>query len=417
MKELFLKYILFILLSIHIFAVDATVKIEKDVEDRTRIALVDASSVSNTDFFNILQSDLKISGHFLADITHHKGDINTNYLTPALKNKEYVLKYNLTQKNGTKLLVRLLKTSNSSEVFKKSYAIPSKNKMPFLAHKAVSDINAVLKYPDVSWLTRYIVFARYTTPGKSEIVLADYTFNYKKTIIKGGLNLFPKWADKNQKSFYYSSYNGLRPILYKMNIYTGRKEKMAVSEGMLVCSDVRKDGTKLLLTMAPEGQSDIYELDVSSKTKTRVTKFKGIDVNGKYLDNESSIVFVSDRLGYANIFKKGLNATSVSQVVYHGRNNNAVDAHGSKIVYSSRESKKSFGANTFNIYLASSKNSSTRPLTTTGTNQFPKFSLDGNVILYIKHRGNGSSVGYINLLSQQSVLFPISGRKIQSIDW
>jgi TolB protein len=186
---------------------------------------------------------------------------------------------------------------------------------------------------------------------------------------------------------------------------------------MLVCSDVRKDEKKILLTMAPEGHADIYELDVISKAKKRVTKFKGIDVNGKYLENEDSIVFVSDRLGYANIFKKGLNDSSVSQLVYHGRNNNAVDAHGSKIVYASRESQKSFGNNTFNIYLTSSNSNSTRPLTTTGTNQFPKFSVDGNVVLYIKHRGSGSSIGYINLESQQSLLFPISGRKIQSIDW
>jgi len=412
-----LKYVLFLLVSLNLFAVDATVKIEKDVEHRTRIALVDASTSINNTFFKILQADLKISGHFIADKIHHKGDIGSNYLSPVLKSKEYVLKYALTQERGTKLLIRLVKASDSTEVFKKSYAIPSKNKMPFLAHKAISDINAVLKYPDVSWMNRYVIFARYTRSGKSEIVLADYTFNYKKSIIKGGLNLFPKWADKDQKSFYYSSYNGLRPILYKMNIYTGAKEKMAISEGMIVCSDVRKDGTKLLVTMAPEGQADIYELDVSSKSKRRVTKFKGIDVNAKYLDDESSIVFVSDRLGYANIFKKSLHGSSVSQVVYHGRNNNAVDAHGSKIVYSSRESQKSFGANTFNIYLTSSKSSSTRPLTTTGSNQFPKFSVDGNIVLYIKHRGRGSSVGYINLESHQSLLFPISGRKIQSIDW
>ncbi|HIP27871.1 MAG TPA: Tol-Pal system protein TolB [Sulfurovum sp.] len=412
-----MKYLLFLLLSLNLFAVDATVKIEKDVEDRARIALVDASTSKNNTFFKILLADLKISGHFIADTTQHKGDISSNYLSPTLKSQEYVLKYNLTQESGTKLLVKLIKASDSTEVFKKSYAIPSKNKMPFLAHKAVSDINKVLKYPDISWMNRYVIYARYTTPGKSEIVLADYTFNYKKSIIKGGLNLFPKWADKDQKSFYYSSYNGLKPILYKMNIYTGKKEKMATSEGMLVCSDVSKDGRKLLLTMAPEGQADIYELDVASKAKKRVTKFNGIDVNGKYLGDESSVVFVSDRLGYANVFKKGLNTSSVSQVVYHGRNNNAVDAHGSKIVYASRESQKSFGANKFNIYLTSSTSTSARPLTTTGTNQFPKLSVDGNVILYIKHRGNSSSVGYINLESQQSLLFPISGRKIQSIDW
>jgi len=412
-----LKYLLFILLSLNLFAVDATVKIEKDVENRAHIALVDASPILNNAFFKILQADLKISGHFLADATHYEGDISSNYLVPKLKSQEYVLKYSLNQVKGTVLLIRLLKASDSTEIFKKRYAISSKNKIPFIAHKAISDINKVLKFSDISWINRYVIFSRYTSPGKSEIVLADYTFNYKKTIIKGGLNLFPKWADKNQKSFYYSAYSGLRPILYKMNIYTGAKENIAVSEGMISCSDVRDDGHKLLATMAPHGQADIYEIDVATKAKKRVTKFNGIDVNGKYLNGGNSIVFVSNRLGYASIFKKGLNSSSVSQVVYHGHNNNSVDTHGNKIVYSSRESQRSFGHNTFNIYLTSSSNATTRPLTTTGTNQFPKFSTDGSVILYIKHTGHGSSIGYINLESHQSLLFPISGRKIQSIDW
>ena len=412
-----MRILLLLLLSLNLFAVDATIKIEKDVEQRSRIALVDGSATPNNTLFKMLQSDLKISGHFLADAAYHKGDIASAFIEPALKSKEYLLKYALSSGSNTVLTVRLLKTSDGTEIFKKSYAIPAPRKLPFLAHKAISDINNVLGYPDISWINRYVIFSRYTRPGQSEIVLADYTFNYTKTIIRGGLNLFPKWADKAQKSFYYSSYKGLMPTLYKINIYSGAKEKIVSSEGMLVCSDVSRDGSKLLLTMAPNGQADIYEYGVHSGTKTRITRFNGIDVSGKYVDDESRIVFVSNRLGYANIFKKSIHASAVSKLVYRGRNNNAVDAYNDKIVYSSRESKKSFGNNTFNLYLASSRGTNTRPLTTTGANQFPRFSTDGSVILYIKHRGRGSSIGYTNLESHQSLLFPLSGRKIQSIDW
>ncbi len=412
-----MKYILILLLSINLFSVDAILKIEKDVEQRSRIAIVDASSVVNENFFKILLADFKISGHFLADTTHYKGDIDSNYLLPALKSKEYVLKYTLTQQSGTKLLVRLLKASDSTEVFRKSYAIPRVDKTPFLAHRAVSDINRVLKYPDISWISRYVVFSRYVASKQSEILLSDYTFSYQKVIIRGGLNLFPKWADAGQKSFYYTSYRNLLPTLYKINIYTGAKEKIASSEGMIVCSDVSSDGSKLLLTMAPEGQADIYELNLATKSKTRVTSFNGIDVNGKYIDNESRIVFVSNRLGYANIFKKDIYSRAISQVVYHGKNNNSCDTHKDKIVYVSRESKNTFGDNTFNLYLTSSTDSATRPITTTGSNQFPRFSLDGSVIMFIKNRGHSSSIGYMNFTTQQSLLFPLRGRKIQSIDW
>ncbi len=412
-----LRYFLILLLSLNLFAVDATLKIETDVEQRSRIALVDGSTVFNEKAFKILLSDLKISGHFLADTTHYEGEIGSNFIDPALKSKEYVLKYSLIQTSGTKLLVRLLKASNGAQVFKKSYAITSTKKMPFLIHKAIYDVNHVLKYPDIGWINRYVVFARYTTPKHSEILLADYTFNYQKVIIKGGLNLFPKWADSKQRSFYYTSYRDTLPTLYKINIYTGAKKKIISSEGMMVCSDVSRDGSKLLLTMAPNGQADIYELNLATNAKTRVTRFNGIDVNGKYVDNESAMVFVSNRLGYANVFKKAIHSSAVSQVVYHGRNNNACDAYGDKIVYSSRESRNAFGSNTFNLYLTSSHGSATRPLTTTGTNQFPRFSSDGSVVLFIKHTASGSSIGYINLASSQSLLFPLSGRKIQSIDW
>jgi len=412
-----LRYLLLLVLSLNLFAVDASLKIEKDVEQRSRIALEDASPSVNAAFFKILLSDLKISGHFLADSRHHRGDLKSNFIAPALKSKEYVLKYTLTQGSGTKLIIRLFKASDGTVLLKKSYAIPTTSKAPFLAHKAISDINDVLKYPSISWINRYVVFSRYTSPGQSEIILADYTFNYKKVIIRGGLNLFPKWADPQQKSFYYTSYAGVIPTLYRLNIYSGSKQKITSSEGMLVCSDVNANASKILVTMAPEGQADIYEMSSSGGSKRRITTFNGIDVNGKYVDNESRIVFVSNRLGYANIFKKSITGSGVSQVVYHGRNNNAVDAHGSKIIYSSRESQNSFGNNTFNLYLTSSSASGTRPITATGTNQFPHFSTDGSVVQYIKHRGNNSSIGYMNLGSKQSLLFPLGGKKIQSIDW
>jgi len=392
-------------------------KIEKDVEPRTSIICIDGSEVSHGQLFNILLGDLKISGHFLADSKSYKGNFAGNSIAPELKRKGYVLKYRFSNTQGAKLEVRLLKASDGTQLFEKSYAISHLEKMPFLVHKAVYDINRVLKYPDIGWINRYVVFARYTTPKHSEIVLADYTFTYQKVIIRGGLNLFPKWADKQQKSFYYTSYSSLLPTLYRVNIYNGSKRTIASSEGMMVCSDVSDDGGKILLTMAPEGQADIYEMRLSTGAKTQVTHFHGVDVSGKYLEGENQIVFVSNRVGYANIFKKAIHSPAVSQVVFHGRNNNAVDAYGNTIVYASRESSHTFGGNRFNLYLSRLNTSTTRPLTATGSNQFPRFSIDGSILLYIKQQGRSSSVGYINLKTAQSVLFPLRGKKIQSIDW
>ena len=417
MRFFIIKFIVLVWFSVQIFAVDATIRIEKDVEQRTRISIVDGSAQGKRNIFKILFSDLKISGHFLVDSRHNKGSSSSNYILPKFKSKEYVLKYNVTQYKSTQLLVRLLKAEDGTEVFKNTYSTTDRKKLPFLVHKAISDVNNVLHYPDISWINRYVVYAVYTTPRRSEIRLADYTFTYTKTIIRGGLNLFPKWADDAQKNIYYTSYSDVYPTLYKLNIYNGRKNKITSSEGMLVCSDVSKNGNKLLLTMAPNGQADIYEYTVSSKRKKRVTKFSGIDVNGRYIEDESKIVFVSNRLGHANVFKKSILGSATSQIVYKGRNNNACDAYKDKIVYVSRESSNAFGHNRFNLYVTSSKNTKTRPITTTGTNQFPRFSNNAEVVLYLKQRGDKTSIGYINLETYQSLLFPFYGKKVQAIDW
>ncbi|TNF43662.1 MAG: Tol-Pal system protein TolB, partial [Epsilonproteobacteria bacterium] len=122
MKHVLVVVVSIAIFSLNLFGVDATLKIEKDVENRARIALVDGSSEQSSKVFDILLSDLKISGHFLPDTTHHIGDVSSNYILPALKGQEYVLKYTMNQQSGSKLFVRLLKASDGTQIFKKSYA-------------------------------------------------------------------------------------------------------------------------------------------------------------------------------------------------------------------------------------------------------------------------------------------------------
>jgi len=411
-----MRFLIFFLLSISLFAeVDATIRIEKDVDQRSKIALIDDNSVQDplsNKFFKILSDDLKIAGNFISDKVHYLG-VEGN----IPEGKDYLLRYKLNTSSGASLDVQLIKASSKEMVFSKNYNIGSMNKYPFLAHQAVSDINDQIGYPSISWINRYVVYSRYSGAKKSQIILADYTMSYQKVLISGGLNLFPKWGDKAQNTIYYTSYNALMPTLYKLNIYTGAKQRIASSEGMIVCSDVSPDGNKILLTMAPNGQPDIYEIDTSSGVKNRLTTFSGIDVNGKYVDGGNNIVYISNPLGYANVYKKSLLGSAVSQLVFHGRNNNSCDSSGKHIVYSSRESSNKYSGNRFNIYLASSSGGETRPLTTTGNNQFPRFSSNGAVVMYIKNRGNSSSIGYINLNKRKTLLFPIAGNKVQSIDW
>ncbi|ADV46796.1 Tol-Pal system protein TolB [Nitratifractor salsuginis] len=414
-----MRLLLTLLLSCYLFAVDATLKIEKNVDQRAKIAVIDSSDPGmplGRKSYEIFTADLKITGHYRPDGLYHDGSFNGPILNPDLRAMEYLLKYRISESgNGVSLDVKVLKGGDSSLVFERKYSIGSQARYPFLIHRAVTDLNAAMGFTPVDWLNRYVLFARYTGRRESEVVLADYTFTYIKPIIRGGLNIFPVWGDAKQRTIYYTDYSGKLPTLYRLDLTTGQRTRILDSQGMLVCSDVSRDGKRLLLTMAPSGQPDIYEYNVATGEKRQLTTYSGIDVGGKYADKERSMVFVSNRLGYANIFKKPLAGGPITQLVFHGSNNDSCDAFDNKVVYSSKE-KSSFGK-AFNLYLTTTDGDYTRPLTSGGINQFPRFSNDGNTVLYIKRSEAGNSIGYIGLQTDLSILFPLGEHRIQSIDW
>jgi TolB protein len=412
-----MRFILFFILTINLFGVDAELTIEKDVESKTSISIIeDVNTAGSTDkhhkMFTLLLNDIKMSGHFEVDKTTRTGSFEDgSMLPPELHDREYIIKYSYSS-SGTKLDIKLILVSEERVILQKGYSVNSSQRYPFLSHNAIVDINNALGYDDISWMKRHILFSKYTSSRKSEIWVADYTLLFSSVIIRGGLNLFPKWANESQSAFYYTSYNKLFPTLYRVDMNSGNRKKIVSSEGMLVCSDVTADGSKLLLTMAPKGQTDIYEYDVEGGSKNRLTTFGGIDVNGKYLGDESRIAFVSNRMsGKANIYAKSIGSSSVSKIARHGSNNSSCDAFDKFILYSVREGKSS------NIYLGSAYSSYVRPLTSNGSNQLPRFSNDGKVILYIKQEGGKNSIGYMNLATNENALYPMQSGKIQSIDW
>ncbi len=420
------KVLVLVMLVSSMFAYDATVEIVKKMDRLPKIALQDAS-LSRIDpsfrkkFFKILAGDLKVSTHFdVVDeylLSSYDGTNEENFLS-ELK-LDLILRFNVSVESDETVIaqVKLLNAKSGQVQSEKIYKISNKNRYPFLAHKIAVELNQKIGAASIEWMEQFVIFAKYTGSKKSEIVISDYTLSFQKVAVKGGLNVFPKWANKSQNSFYYTSFSGLKPTLYRVDVRSGKREKILSSQGMLVCSDVSSDGRKLLVTMAPNDQADIYVYSVNTKKLERVTSYSGIDVNGGFVDDDKRIVFVSDRLGYPNVFAQKIGSRSVEQMVYHGKNNNSVSAFENYIVYSSRESASEFGSKTFNLYLISTKTDYIRQLTATGKNLYPRFADDAQTIMFIKYYKNQSALGIIRLNANKSYLFPLKVGKIQSIDW
>ena len=418
--------IIILILISNLFAIDAELDI---VRKQSTIPNIAVTITKNTNANNLakkikilLEKDFLVSGHFnvqASKFQQHGIDDHILYGNKAFSKIDLLLSLEIINNNKKNIIVKtnLFDINKKESVLKKTYSISNNNRYPFLSHKIAIKVNDYLKAPTIQWMDRFVIFSRYTGAKKSEIVVADYTLTYQKIVVQGGLNIFPKWASTEQESFYYTSYDEMYPSLIKQDLYTSDSKKILESDGMIVCSDVTDNGDKIIVTMAPSGQPDIYIYDLKTKLKRRLTTYSGIDVGGNFVEDNKKIVFVSDRLGKPNIFAKSIAEPGVERLVYHGKNNSQASTFNDYIVYSSRETRNEFGYNTFNLYLISTQSESIRRLTTQGLNQFPKFSSDGESILFIKNYNKKSYLGIIRLNYNKSFLFVLKIGKLQSIDW
>ncbi|MDR0407842.1 MAG: Tol-Pal system protein TolB [Campylobacteraceae bacterium] len=423
MKKLFI----FLISTVTLFAADATVEIIKRMDKPPVIQIQDASdsAVSNkfrNNLFKLLLADLKITTYYDVNEAYEVSsfDSNTRAGHGANIKTDLLLKYQITEQldNSIVTTTKLINAKTGNLISQRNFKISKVEHYPFMSHSIIMNVVKDTNQEPVDWMDKYVIFAKTTAPGKSEIIIADYTLTFQQTIVKGGLNVFPKWADKNQNHFYYTSIGGRKPTIYKVSLMSGQREEIISGEGMLTVSDVSSDENKLLLTMAPNEQPDIYLYNLVTKKLDRITNYRGVDVGGNFVDDEKRVVFISDRLGYPNVFSKKISGdSSVEQMVYLGRNNSSASAYKNYIAYSGRDKASEFGEQTFNLYLISTQTSRIRQLTSTGKNIFPRFSQDGGSVLFIKEYAKESALGIIRLGANKSFHFPINIGKIQSLDW
>ncbi|MFY9142383.1 Tol-Pal system protein TolB [Sulfuricurvum sp.] len=415
-----MKIILFFLTLIQLtWGADATIEVVKGVAGLSPLAIEDASAQSNDmgrKFTKMLAADMNVVSLFTVDESYAMAPLDSLSPSPVHKDAQYLLRYRLSDdgSGGVKADIKLLQ--NGNELFFKTYLLKQSEMLVFLSHAIAFDINGKMGGSPIDWIKRKVLFIRLTSPRHSEIVASDYTLSYQKVILTGGMYGFAKWGNKEQTDLYYTSLSDFKPTIYKMNLLSGKKEKLISSDGMAVCSDVSEDGQRLLLTLAPNGQPDIYMYDLSSRNKTRITDYSGIDVNGQFM-GDGSIAFVSNRLGYPNIFSTRPGSTAVTPLVYQGKNNSSLSSYKNFLVYKARENSATFSGNTFNLHLLSLKSGNIKRLTASGENDYPRFSPDGEAILYIKQDGSRSSIGVIRFGLNKSFAFPLKSGRIQSIDW
>ncbi|WP_051420520.1 Tol-Pal system protein TolB [Helicobacter pametensis] len=395
------------------FGADARLEIIKGSKQLPLVAVYLSGGDLDKKVSKLLAKDLEVSGNFRVSSSERKREQKPNFTFYQAKQIDlFVFVY----QNRGQIGFDLFDTNLQKRVLSKELPLKSLKEYPFVAHKIANQINDYLGAPSIAWMERKVIFSKLIAPSKSSIVVADYTLSYQETLIDDGLNIFPKWADSTQESFFFTKYLD-QPTILKYDIKAKKFQKILSSQGMAVVSDVSADFKRILISMAPITQADVYLYDLDTKHTKRLTNYPGIDVGANFVEQQKKILFISDRLGYPNVFLMDENGGNVEQAIFHGRNNSSATSSGSYIVYSSREEKNEFGSSVFNLYLVNTEGDIFQRLTLNGANQMPRFSKDGENVMFLKNTKSQSALGIVRLRYNKTHLFPLGGVKLQSFDW
>ncbi len=262
---------------------------------------------------------------------------------------------------------------------------------------------------ELGYFDTRIVYVAESGPAKNRVkrlAIMDQDGENHKFLTDGrSLVLTPRFSPNTQQIL-YMSYSGRQPRVFLRDLQTGREESMGNFQGMSFAPRFNHDGSKMLMSIASGGTTNIHEMDLRSRQMRRLTNQPGvIDTSPSYSPDGRSIVFNSDRGGSQQLYVMDSNGGNI-QRISHGQGNYATP------VWSPRGALIAFtrmSGGQFYIGVMRPDGTGERMLAQNWLAEGPSWAPNGRVIVFNKGAPGGATKLYsvdITGYNQRQVLTP-----------
>ncbi len=197
--------------------------------------------------------------------------------------------------------------------------------------------------------------------------------------------LTPRFSPTRQE-ITYMSYESGQPQVYLLQIETGQRELVGKFPGMTFAPRFSPDGQKVIMSLLrDDGNSNIFAMDLRSRTTTRMTNSNAIDTSPSFSPDGSKVVFTSDRGGQPQIYVMGADGSGQTRVSFGG-------GSYSTPVWSPRGDLIAFtkqAGGEFQIGVMKTDGSGERILSTGFAQEGPTWAPNGRVLMFFRE-GAGS---------------------------
>ncbi|MBX3579076.1 MAG: Tol-Pal system protein TolB [Rhizobiaceae bacterium] len=192
--------------------------------------------------------------------------------------------------------------------------------------------------------------------------------------------LTPRFSPTRQE-ITYMSYESGQPQVYLLQIETGQRELVGNFPGMTFAPRFSPDGLKVIMSLLrDDGNSNIFVMDLRSRTTTRLTNSASIDTSPSYSPDGSQVVFTSDRGGRAQIYVMNADGSGQRRISFG-------DGTYSTPVWSPRGDLIAFtkqSSGEFQIGVMRTDGSGERILSSSFQQEGPTWAPNGRVIMFFR---------------------------------
>ena len=192
--------------------------------------------------------------------------------------------------------------------------------------------------------------------------------------------LTPRFSP-NRQEITYMSYESGQPQVYLLQIETGQRELVGNFPAMSFAPRFSPDGQKVIMSLLrDDGNSNIFAMDLRSRTTTRLTNSAAIDTSPSYSPDGSKVVFTSDRGGRRQIYVMGADGSGQTRISFG-------DGVYSTPVWSPRGDLIAFtkqSGGEFQIGVMRTDGSGERILSTGFQQEGPTWAPNGRVLMFFR---------------------------------
>jgi len=187
------------------------------------------------------------------------------------------------------------------------YSVPATStSLRLAAHRAADMIYEKILGVPGAFATRiaYVSLEGSAATRHWRLVVADADGENPHTVLDSPEPIMsPAWSpDGTQLA--YVSFEGRLSAIYLQSLATGAREKVSARAGINGAPAWSPDGKRLALALSqPDGNVDVFVLELASRTLTRITDDPAIDTEPCWAPDGRSLYFTSDRAGRPQIYR------------------------------------------------------------------------------------------------------------------